>query len=112
FRRMREAALLGDRNEVAKLMNLHFTTLRCAGRFVETFACPARCLQGRGSCGPCTVPTNETPLTYIRDGYIPLNMVNAKAKVPLTPAVLHILLALSTKERHGYGIMKEVEGDS
>src|ERR1041385_7515868 len=31
---------------------------------------------------------------------------------PLTPAVLHILLALSTKERHGYGIMKEVESDS
>ncbi len=32
--------------------------------------------------------------------------------VPLTPAVLHILLALSTTERHGYGIMKEVEADS
>src|SRR6185295_5234232 len=32
--------------------------------------------------------------------------------VPLTPAVLHILLALSTGERHGYGIMKEVEADS
>ena len=31
---------------------------------------------------------------------------------PLTPAVLHILLALSTEERHGYGIMKEVERDS
>ena len=31
---------------------------------------------------------------------------------PLTPAVLHILLALSTKERHGYGIMKQVETDS
>ena len=31
---------------------------------------------------------------------------------PLTPAVLHILLALSTEERHGYGIMKEVEVDS
>lgn len=31
---------------------------------------------------------------------------------PLTPAVLHILLALSTEERHGYGIMKEVEADS
>src|SRR5918999_4785408 len=31
---------------------------------------------------------------------------------PLTPAVLHILLALSTKERHGYGIMKQVELDS
>jgi DNA-binding PadR family transcriptional regulator len=26
--------------------------------------------------------------------------------------VLHILLALSTQERHGYGIMKEVERDS
>lgn len=31
---------------------------------------------------------------------------------PLTPAVLHILLALSTGERHGYGIMKQVELDS
>lgn len=31
---------------------------------------------------------------------------------PLTPAVLHILIALSTEERHGYGIMKEVESDS
>ena len=33
-------------------------------------------------------------------------------KAPLTPAVLHILLALSTNERHGYGIMKQVEADS
>lgn len=31
---------------------------------------------------------------------------------PLTPAVLHILLALSTEERHGYGIMKQAEADS
>jgi DNA-binding PadR family transcriptional regulator len=31
---------------------------------------------------------------------------------PLTPAVLHILLALSTEERHGYGIMKQVDSDS
>jgi DNA-binding PadR family transcriptional regulator len=31
---------------------------------------------------------------------------------PLTPAVLHILLALATEERHGYGIMKQVESDS
>lgn len=31
---------------------------------------------------------------------------------PLTPAVLHILLALSTQDRHGYGIMKQVETDS
>ena len=30
--------------------------------------------------------------------------------LPLTPAVLHILLALADRERHGYGIMKEVEG--
>ena len=29
--------------------------------------------------------------------------------LPLTPAVFHILLALSDQERHGYGIMKEVE---
>lgn len=38
-------------------------------------------------------------------------MANKKAK-PLTPAVLHILLALSTRGRHGYGIMKQVEADS
>jgi len=31
---------------------------------------------------------------------------------PLTPAVFHILLALSSVERHGYGIMKQVEADS
>ena len=31
---------------------------------------------------------------------------------PLTPAVLHILLALSTSERHGYAIMKQVEVES
>ena len=39
-------------------------------------------------------------------------MQKNKSITPLTPAVLHILLALSTKERHGYGIMKEVESDS
>ena len=27
---------------------------------------------------------------------------------PLTPAVLHILLALADRERHGYGIMQEI----
>jgi DNA-binding PadR family transcriptional regulator len=31
---------------------------------------------------------------------------------PLTPAVFHILLALSNGARHGYGIMKQVEIDS
>ena len=29
--------------------------------------------------------------------------------LPLRPAVLHILLALIDEERHGYGIMREVE---
>ena len=34
------------------------------------------------------------------------------ANAPLTPAVLHILLALSPQARHGYGIMKQVELES
>ncbi len=34
------------------------------------------------------------------------------AQAPLTPAVLHILLALAQGELHGYGIMKQVEADS
>jgi DNA-binding PadR family transcriptional regulator len=32
--------------------------------------------------------------------------------LPLSPAVLHILLALSAEDRHGYGIMREVERQS
>jgi DNA-binding PadR family transcriptional regulator len=39
-------------------------------------------------------------------------MVKNKADAPLTAAVLHILLALATDERHGYGIMKQVERES
>ncbi|HRE40558.1 MAG TPA: PadR family transcriptional regulator [Ignavibacteria bacterium] len=35
-----------------------------------------------------------------------------KNKSTLTPAVLHILLALSNGDKHGYGIMKQVESDS
>lgn len=31
---------------------------------------------------------------------------------PLTPAVFHILLALSTGERHGYGVMQEVAAET
>jgi len=31
---------------------------------------------------------------------------------PLTPAVLHILFALSTGPCHGYGIMKQVKADA
>ena len=39
-------------------------------------------------------------------------MTGHRADPPLTPAVLHILLALATEERHGYGIMKQVERES
>jgi DNA-binding PadR family transcriptional regulator len=39
-------------------------------------------------------------------------MAKTTAKTPLTPAVLHILLALAPRERHGYGIMKQVRADS
>ena len=39
-------------------------------------------------------------------------MATANSTSPLTPAVFHILLALSNGERHGYGIMKQVEADS
>ncbi len=51
---------------------------------------------------------------------LPVNLINEKGKQmatknqiqPLTPAVFHILLALSKEEKHGYGIMKQVEKDS
>jgi DNA-binding PadR family transcriptional regulator len=39
-------------------------------------------------------------------------MDNNHSNAPLTPAVLHILLALSVQELHGYGIMKQVQEDS
>lgn len=39
-------------------------------------------------------------------------MITTNSNPPLTPAVFHILLALSTGERHGYGIMKQVEADA
>src|SRR5688500_12889063 len=39
-------------------------------------------------------------------------MAKSAANSPLTPAVLHILLALSAEERHGYGIMKQVARES
>lgn len=38
-----------------------------------------------------------------------MTMTNAPNPEPLKPAVLHILLALSGGEQHGYGIMREVE---
>ena len=36
-------------------------------------------------------------------------MPNPEDFLPLTPAVLHILLALADGEKHGYAIMQEVE---
>lgn len=33
---------------------------------------------------------------------------SVEARLPLTPAVFHILLALAEGERHGYAIMREV----
>jgi DNA-binding PadR family transcriptional regulator len=39
-------------------------------------------------------------------------MTTSNTIPPLTPAVFHILLALSSGERHGYGIMKQVEADT
>ena len=51
-------------------------------------------------------------LQYIRRGYMIPCMASGNVNAPLTPAVLHILLALSAKEMHGYGIMKRVQEDS
>ena len=38
--------------------------------------------------------------------------MSERAPTPLTPAVFHVLLALSDGESHGYAIMKRVEEDS
>lgn len=37
---------------------------------------------------------------------------NLNRLLPLSPAVLHILLALSSEDRHGYGIMQEIARQS
>lgn len=39
-------------------------------------------------------------------------MTKEQSRLPLTPAVFHILLALSNGDMHGYGIMKQVNADS
>ena len=39
-------------------------------------------------------------------------MAKGQLLQPLTPAVFHILLALSNGDMHGYGIMKQVNADS
>ena len=40
---------------------------------------------------------------------MPTRQEDLGSYLPLTPAVLHILLALADEERHGYGIMLEIE---
>jgi DNA-binding PadR family transcriptional regulator len=52
------------------------------------------------------------PLTDISVTDILWLMPTTNSNPPLTPAVFHILLALSSGERHGYGVMKQVELDS
>src|SRR5262245_14727389 len=37
---------------------------------------------------------------------------NVEEFLPLSPAILHILIALASEERHGYGIMQEVARQS
>src|SRR5205809_4406833 len=32
--------------------------------------------------------------------------------LPLSPAILHILIALASEDRHGYGIMQEIKRQS
>jgi DNA-binding PadR family transcriptional regulator len=39
-------------------------------------------------------------------------MATGERERPLTPAVFQILLALASGDRHGYGIMKQVQADS
>ena len=39
-------------------------------------------------------------------------MVRHSTHAPLTPAVLHILFALSTRPCHGYGITKQIKADT
>src|SRR5258708_39947818 len=57
-------------------------------------------------------PAHPPGVDYIRNGYILRQMRKSEPKVPLTPAVFHILLALFGKERHGYDIMQQVKMDS
>ena len=51
-------------------------------------------------------------LTYVRYGHILPIMKTLTNLTPLTPAVLHILLSLSSGEKHGYEIMKQVKQDT
>jgi DNA-binding PadR family transcriptional regulator len=55
-------------------------------------------------------PRHTAIANYIRYGYsADMNRRESSAQTPLTPAVLHILLALAEGERHGYAIAQEIE---
>src|SRR5207248_7976694 len=54
---------------------------------------------------PSFPPATKLDLTYIRNGYTFRSMAKKNtAQAPLTPAVLHILLALSTGSGTGTGL--------
>jgi DNA-binding PadR family transcriptional regulator len=57
------------------------------------------------------VATNAAVLTErgVQGGFMRRDEHRVKELMPLTPAVFHILLALADGERHGYGIMREIE---
>jgi DNA-binding PadR family transcriptional regulator len=52
----------------------------------------------------------ETSIIGLEEQELGEEVRNPRSLLPLTPAVVHVLLALADEERHGYGIMKEVEG--
>ncbi len=59
------------------------------------------------------VPRPRTPhscqTTSATDIVLVMSRTENAAQTPLTPAVLHILLALAEGERHGYAIAQEIE---
>ena len=51
-------------------------------------------------------------MDYISEAQVRNSGSETPAQVEMTPAMFHILLALSAGERHGYGVMQEVEEDT
>lgn len=63
--------------------------------------------------GNITVTVIVAPLFIASDGVRPVSPgVNPEGHDPLTPAVLHTLLALADGPLHGYAIMRAVEATS
>jgi DNA-binding PadR family transcriptional regulator len=56
-----------------------------------------------------TISLSDISYTDTSGADIPKKSREPGDLLPLTPAVLHILLVLAREERHGYGIMREVE---